>query len=695
MASRKYSIRVKIFTLLLVPIISLVVIWVFAANITVQDGKELLKIRGGYEQVVVPARKVTTALQHERMLSLSVLGDVGVSRRELDAQRLRTNGARAELERLATAARPDIAPATWGRLSRLLASLDRLTEIRSGVDTRTETRLRTLDAYSGIIAAAFDAYEKIRISADVELSDQTRAVVMVGRSREMLSQQAALISGAVVEGAMSPAERARFGQLVTGRRLLYSLGFDQLDAEFQALYTPLRDSSGYSSFERIEDAVSSSAVPEPSWAGVATRLSDDFDKRAGDVSRRISERSVSLAGDIMVRIGLAAGLGLIAIGLSVFVSVRFGRRLAGELVGLQQAALDLAGRRLPDVVRRLRRGEDVCSEAPEIKVGSTVEVTGVAEALSSVQRTAVEAAVGQAQMRKGVNKVFVNLARRSQSLLYRQLSMLEAMQRRAGDPATLEDLFGLDHLTTRMRRHSEGLIILSGAAPGRGWRNPVTIYDVVRAAVEEVEDYPRVTIGVPHGPSVIGAVATDVIHLVAELVENAAMFSPPHTSVRVHGDLVAKGYAIEVEDRGLGISAEETARLNALLADPPEFDLADSERLGLFVVAQLAVRHGIRVSLRPSPFGGTTAIVMLPSELVVEPVDPRFTYSVEVERLPQDGGLPKRVRQTVPAERTAAGVPGAGTRETREGGTGEGAVPSGVSGTLRDGRRRAGQEDGP
>ncbi|MEV4375401.1 nitrate- and nitrite sensing domain-containing protein [Streptosporangium sp. NPDC049644] len=633
---------------------------------------------------------MTTALQHERLLSLSVLGDVDVSRAELDAQRVRTNDARAELERLITAARSDLVPGTWERLNRLLRAMDRLTEIRSGVDTRTDTRLQTLDAYTGIIEAAFDVYEKVRISTDIELTDQARAVVMVGRSREILSRQAALIAGAVVEGAMSPSERARFSELVTGRRLLYSLGFDQFDAEFQALYTALHDSPDYSSFERIENAVATSAVPDPAWAEVATRLSDDFDSRAGKVSERISERSIPLARGILIQIGLAGGLGLAAVGLSVFISVRFGRRLGGELIDLQRAALDLADRRLPDVVRRLRRGEDVCSEAPEINVGSTTEVARVGEAFSTVQRTAVEAAVGQAEMRKGVNKVFVNLARRSQSLLHRQLAMLETMEGRARDPETLEDLFSLDHLTTRMRRHSEGLIILSGAVPGRGWRTPVTIYDVVRAAVEEVEDYPRVTISVPHGPSVIGAVVTDVIHLVAELVENAAMFSPPHTSVRVHGETVARGYAIEVEDRGLGIPAEEMARLNARLADPPEFDLADSDRLGLFVVAQLAIRHGIRVSLRPSPFGGTTAIVLLPSELVVEPLDPRFTYSVEVERLPSGNGLPKRVRQTVPAERAASGAPVTETvPESR------GAVPSGVLAAFRDERQRTGPEGGP
>nr|BFE85679.1 hypothetical protein GCM10020093_082800 [Planobispora longispora] len=350
-----------------------------------------------------------------------------------------------------------------------------------------------------------------------------------------------------------------------------------------------------------------------------------------------------------------------AVAASIFISVRFGRRIGTELVSLQETALDLADRRLPSVVARLSKGEDVCpqGETPDLNHGSTAEIVKVGEAFSSVQRTAIQAAVGQAEMRKGVNKVFVNLARRSQTLLHRQLSMLEAMESRASDPETLDELFALDHLTTRMRRHAEGLIILSGSAPGRGWRVPVAVYDVVRAAIEEVEDYLRVTVAVPQGPALVGPAATDVIHLLAELVENAVIFSPPTTTVRVFGETVARGYAIEVEDRGLGMSAAELDHHNARLADPPEFDLADSDRLGLFVVGRLAARHGIRVSLRPSPYGGTTAIVFIPAELMSQPPEltvPSSPASVEVTQTITGSGLPKRTRQAVPQRISATQV---------------------------------------
>ena len=185
-----------------------------------------------------------------------------------------------------------------------------------------------------------------------------------------------------------------------------------------------------------------------------------------------------------------------------------------------------------------------------------------------MQRTAVEAAVGQANLRKGVNQVFLNLSLRNQSLLHRQLAMLDAMERATRDPAALDDLFRLDHLTTRMRRHAEGLIILSGATPGRGWRDPVPVIDVLRAAIAEVEDYVRVDVASESRDAVVGAAVNDVIHLLAELVENATAFSPPNTRVEIRADAVGDGLAIEIEDRGLGLSAEELAEINAAPGQP-------------------------------------------------------------------------------------------------------------------------------
>ncbi len=192
------------------------------------------------------------------------------------------------------------------------------------------------------------------------------------------------------------------------------------------------------------------------------------------------------------------------------------------------------------------------------------------------------------------------------------------MERRATEPDELEDLFRIDHLTTRMRRHAEGLIILSGEAPARGWRQPVPLVDVLRAAVAEVEDYTRIRVLSRTNAAVAGHAVADVIHLIAELAENATVFSPPNTPVRIQGDIVGRGFAIEIEDRGLGISQARIEEINVNLANPPQFDLSGSDRLGLFIAGQLAQRHDIKITLRPSVYGGTTAIVLIPNGLVVE-----------------------------------------------------------------------------
>ena len=245
------------------------------------------------------------------------------------------------------------------------------------------------------------------------------------------------------------------------------------------------------------------------------------------------------------------------------------------------------------------------------------EIDQVRQAFNTVHRAAVAAAVDEANLRRGINQVFRNLARRSQVLLHRQLGLLDGMERRAEEPDQLEDLFRIDHLTTRMRRHAEGLIVLAGDSPGRGWRQPVRFIDVLRAAVAEIEDYSRVRVEVRTKAALAGPAVADVVHLLAELIENAAVYSPPTTVVRVQGELVGQGFCVEIEDRGLGMSEEQLAEINRTLASVPAFDLAGSDRLGLFVAARLAHRHDIRVALRSSVYGGTTAVVIIPTSLVV------------------------------------------------------------------------------
>jgi signal transduction histidine kinase len=319
-----------------------------------------------------------------------------------------------------------------------------------------------------------------------------------------------------------------------------------------------------------------------------------------------------------LRLGLAGGLGLLAVLASALISFWFGRGLLRQLATLRDSAMALATERLPRVMTRLRAGENVNVAEEDAPMAVTPDEIGqVGHAFNTVQRTAVEAAVDQARLRRGISDVFRNLARRSQSLLHRQLTLLDTMERRTSDPDELAELYRLDHLTTRMRRHAEGLIILSGAQVGRSWRNPVRLVDVLRAAVAEVEEYKRVSVVTMPQAALAGPAVADVIHMLAELVENATLFSPPNTPVRVAGDIVGNGFAVEIEDRGLGMSEEKLLEINYRLANPPEFDLSDSEQLGLFVAGRLAKRHSIKISMRTNAFGGSTAIVLIPSSLIV------------------------------------------------------------------------------
>jgi signal transduction histidine kinase len=290
-----------------------------------------------------------------------------------------------------------------------------------------------------------------------------------------------------------------------------------------------------------------------------------------------------------------------------------------QLERLRKSAHDLADKRLPGVVERLGRGEkvDVRAEAPPLEFGND-EVGQVGHAFNSVQETAIRTAVEQAELRRGIRDILLSLARRSQALVHRQLTLLDGMERREDDSKELEDLFHVDHLATRMRRNAENLIVLSGATPARGWRRPVPMIDVVRSSVAEVEDYTRVTVMPMGDVALAGRAVGDIVHLLAELIENAVSFSPPYTQAQVSGHPVAHGYVVEIEDRGLGMTDEILADINERVTDPPEFNLSSSAHLGLYVVGRLAMRYDVRVSLKHSSYGGTTAVVLIPGELIVQ-----------------------------------------------------------------------------
>jgi signal transduction histidine kinase len=316
------------------------------------------------------------------------------------------------------------------------------------------------------------------------------------------------------------------------------------------------------------------------------------------------------------------GAGLLVVVTVVIRLAWFARRLAEEISSLTATAGVLANEQLPQIVTALRNGEHV-PEATAVQSSMKIaEIASAATAISGLYRAAVSATVAEAGLRNGFRQILVSLGRRNQSLLHRQLRIIDGLEQQAINPSGLADLFTLDHLTTRMRRHAESLTILSGAASGRTWSGPVPVIDVMRAATAEVEDYTRVTVITDSDEAVTAPAVTDMIHLLAELIENATLFSPSTTRVEVRAERVANGFAIEIEDRGLGIPSDQLIHINAQLANPPDFDLADADRLGLFVAGRLAARHGVHVALTPSAYRGTKAVVVLPDSIVVAPAEP-------------------------------------------------------------------------
>ncbi|RVX46317.1 signal transduction histidine kinase [Nonomuraea polychroma] len=653
------SIRFKISTLLVIPLISLIALWGFAASTTSGQALNLLKVETIWTGVINHADGLTGNLQTERLASAERIAGTVTDPDALSKARAKVDANRKSLteQALSEDTQAALSQDMKNQLQAVFAAVGRIPDIRRKVDERSLTPGGLVTEYAKISDEIHLLYSRLTMSTDVQLSLQAQGLIAADEVRELLSREHALIIAA--NGRPNMRDVHMLAGIDGTRTHLFPKALANLDAELRAPFEKIYYSARYVTMENlVESYIAGQPLDVQLWRGVADQVQKEYQEAIWSTGDKLLARMEPAGIAIVVQAAVAGALGLIAVIFSIFISIRFGRRITRELATLRRTALDLAEIRLPDVVAKLRKGEsvDIASEAPPIKVGrnATSEVSDLAAAFDSVQSTAVDAAVEQAKLRQGLSEALRNLARRSQSLLQRQLKLLDEMQRQTEEPEALERLFKLDHLTTRMRRHAEGLVLLSGGSAGRRWRGVIPIEDVLSGAAAQVEEYTRVRVYPMTECGVSGAAVADLMHLFAELIENAASFSSPSNEVSVRGEMVGRGFAVEIEDRGLGMDEATRRIINERLASPPEFDVAQTERLGFAVVGMLAARHGIKVTLKPSPYGGTTAIVLVPGSLVepmATPVQPLEFESVSVSVVRPEttgpGDLPRRVRTSM------------------------------------------------
>ncbi|GAA2295223.1 ATPase [Streptomyces violaceusniger] len=385
-------------------------------------------------------------------------------------------------------------------------------------------------------------------------------------------------------------------------------------------------------------ALAAQGITPDSWFNASTIKFNAY----RDVEQTLVNKAVAEAAQISSdarRDAIVNGaIVVLALLAAFFVAGRMARSMSHSMRQLRNAAFDVAETRLPAVVDQLSRTDPgrVDTRVSSIPINTKDEIGEVARAFDQVHREAIRLAAEQAMLRGGVNAIFTNLSSRNQGLIERQLTLISELESREADPDQLEHLFRLDHLATRMRRNGENLLILAGEEPGRRWNQPVPLIDVLRAASSEVESYERIELAGISESEIHGTAVTDLVHLLAELLENATTFSSPHTKVRVTSTRLPDGrVVVEIHDKGIGLTAEDFADINHKLANPPTVDATVSQRMGLFVVGRLADRHGIRVQLRPSgEQAGTTSLVMLPEAI---------THGGGGEELPQDDFTVSRI----------------------------------------------------
>jgi signal transduction histidine kinase len=556
----------------------------------------------------------------------------------------------------------------------VLNRLDGITALRSAAADSQMPASTVIEKYSDSIGELLSLLDGSTSGvADDTLARDARALGAVSRAKEQASRLRSYLSSGLLTGFMSLADRssaigAQAGELSEESSFRTSASVDQQRTFDDTVIGSEVDQAGLIQ-QQILSAVSSGdgsltmASPQnatawfQSQSGKIDRLRSVQQDLAKQILGRSRDQKDSAQADAYVGAAIAAILLLLVLGITVVMA----RSLVLPLRKLRRGALEVADSGLPGLVARLRDPQAAVGgiEVAPIDIDTTDEIGEVARAFDEVHREAVRLAANEAVLRGNVNAMFVNLSRRSQSLIERQLRLIDELEQGEQDDDRLASLFRLDHLATRMRRNCENLLVLGGQDQVRRWNQPVPLLDVVRASLSEVEQYERVEVRVQSEVSIVGSAVNDLVHLVAELVENAIIFSPEHTAITVSGHLVSGGGAmLQITDQGVGMTPEELAEANNRLATQPVVDVSVARRMGLFVVGRLAARHGIRVELRSTVSGGVTAFALLPSRLIALAelaMDGRGGYPPQVETGYDDGfatGVQPVGRPSVPGSLT-------------------------------------------
>ncbi|MGW1037713.1 nitrate- and nitrite sensing domain-containing protein [Streptomyces antibioticus] len=632
---RPTTVRTRIVALALAPVVALMALWTFAMVSVTAELRALIRLQGVYEDFGTPVDTAVGQIQIERRLSAAYLGashDTDAAGELLAQQRRTDRAVSAMRDAIQDGDRSRLTGTQRESLETMLRASDGLDPLRDRVLSRKLTWDRAVTEYGAIVEPGFDAESALTALQAGQLARESQVVIELVRVREFVSREDALVAGARAAGTLTDRQYDTLTATIEDRRVFEHTYVPDLPADSRALFESFQRGELHRSLVEGEDALlragparAGKAVAADTWRTTTDRAVKRYMELCTQSAENSAARGRDFAYGELTKAAVAGFVGLAAVGLSLWFSVRGARRISRRLETLRDDADLLATRQLPDVMRRLSAGDDVdaVAEAPPLAAeeGDADEIDQVGRSFNSARLAAVEAAVTQATLRRGLFAVLLNIARRNQALVHRQLKLVDTLERRTDDPEILGQLFGIDHLTTRMRRHAESLIILSGAVPGRRWRRPVPVADVVSSAVGEIEDYTRVVVPPMPEIGVAADAVADVVHLIAELLENATVFSPPHTQVTVRTGRVSGGFVVEIDDRGLGLDPDQLADAQRTLTDPDAFDPTRHDRLGLYVVGRLAARHDIQVTLRDSPYGGTTAVVLLPST-VLAPVTP-------------------------------------------------------------------------